>query len=491
MRKRAGLWLCSLLWMLLAVNGTSAQTFGDIAPDHPAYRAVEDLAAKGLVLGYPDGRFLGSRSLTRYEMAALVQRILAHLGRTPGTQGPPGPRGERGEPGAPGLSPEDAARIRQLVETFKVELAVMGADLKQAQERLGRLETDVKSLQSRTDTLGTDVRNLKNTRFSGYIQARSVWDQASRTGTAFTENFEVDPATGEIRKVVRPGAVTNRNTFFVRRARLKVVHAAGKSSALTLQLDAGEDRVSLRDAYIDLSHILLPGGQLTIGQFKSPFGFEIGQSSSDREFPERTAMVRALFPGERDRGIKFTAPVSRRLAFTAGIFNGVPTNDRTFTFQDNNTHKDWVLRLAGASRSVSAGVSGYIGKNAVQVAGAQSYRNVTKNRLGADIQWASGENALRGEYMAGKDAAIRSQGFYVQYNRLLGVRNTLAFRYDEWDPDKDKPYNKLRTLGVAWLYLFDPLTRLTFACEHPDTETAPGATDPRDDRFTFQVQRKF
>src|SRR3954447_1993937 len=51
----------------------------DVPPDHWAYAAVQDLASKGLLLGYPDGSFIGSRALTRYEMAVIVQRVLVQL----------------------------------------------------------------------------------------------------------------------------------------------------------------------------------------------------------------------------------------------------------------------------------------------------------------------------------------------------------------------------------------------------------------------------
>ncbi|HLK57448.1 MAG TPA: S-layer homology domain-containing protein [Chthonomonadaceae bacterium] len=45
--------------------------------DHWAYEAVTDLESKGILIGYPNGRFYGERGLTRYEFAVAMRRVLA------------------------------------------------------------------------------------------------------------------------------------------------------------------------------------------------------------------------------------------------------------------------------------------------------------------------------------------------------------------------------------------------------------------------------
>ncbi|NLA58860.1 MAG: S-layer homology domain-containing protein, partial [Firmicutes bacterium] len=40
--------------------------FADVPKDHWAYDSVAELAAAGLVIGYPDGTFKGDRQFTRY-----------------------------------------------------------------------------------------------------------------------------------------------------------------------------------------------------------------------------------------------------------------------------------------------------------------------------------------------------------------------------------------------------------------------------------------
>ena len=50
--------------------------FPDVPENHWAYRYVEDLQKRGIIEGYPDGNFAGSRSMTRYEFAAMLDRAL-------------------------------------------------------------------------------------------------------------------------------------------------------------------------------------------------------------------------------------------------------------------------------------------------------------------------------------------------------------------------------------------------------------------------------
>lgn len=50
--------------------------FPDIAKNHWAYEAVEELTKQGLLEGYPDGTFGGDRMMTRYEFAEIVYRAV-------------------------------------------------------------------------------------------------------------------------------------------------------------------------------------------------------------------------------------------------------------------------------------------------------------------------------------------------------------------------------------------------------------------------------
>lgn len=51
--------------------------FPDVPENHWAYMMVQDLAYKGIVVGYPDNNFSGDRTLTRYEFAVALDRAIS------------------------------------------------------------------------------------------------------------------------------------------------------------------------------------------------------------------------------------------------------------------------------------------------------------------------------------------------------------------------------------------------------------------------------
>jgi len=57
----------------------TAKSFDDVPKTHWAYDAVEYLASKGLVEGFPDGTYQGNKTMTRYELAMLVARAYAKM----------------------------------------------------------------------------------------------------------------------------------------------------------------------------------------------------------------------------------------------------------------------------------------------------------------------------------------------------------------------------------------------------------------------------
>ena len=54
-------------------------SFEDVPENHWAYEAVKQLAAYGLIQGFPDGTYKGQEPMTRYQMAIVVARLLSDL----------------------------------------------------------------------------------------------------------------------------------------------------------------------------------------------------------------------------------------------------------------------------------------------------------------------------------------------------------------------------------------------------------------------------
>jgi|GEM_PF-604221 len=111
-----------------------ATPFSDVPANHWAYQYIQSLAADGVIDGYPDGKFKGDRLLTRYEMAAVVARVIAKLQENQGK--------------AP--SKEDLDKLQKLIDALKDELDALGVRVTNLEDSLDALDKRTKFAQSLT-----------------------------------------------------------------------------------------------------------------------------------------------------------------------------------------------------------------------------------------------------------------------------------------------------------------------------------------------------
>lgn len=104
-----------------AAPAFAANPFVDVPMNHWAYDALSQLAAKGIIQGYPDGSFKGNQPMTRYEMATAVARALATVDMDK-------------------ASKEDVEMLKRLVVEFKDELDALGVKVDELDERVAVLE---------------------------------------------------------------------------------------------------------------------------------------------------------------------------------------------------------------------------------------------------------------------------------------------------------------------------------------------------------------
>ena len=91
--------------------------FSDVPLNHWAYDAVEQLASKGILEGYPDGTFKGNRAMTRYEIASMVARMMNA-----------------------DLQGADLEQLKALIVEFQPELEALGVKVDGFDARLSALE---------------------------------------------------------------------------------------------------------------------------------------------------------------------------------------------------------------------------------------------------------------------------------------------------------------------------------------------------------------
>ena len=107
-----------------AAPAFAANPFMDVPAGHWAYDAVAQLAARGVVSGYPDGAFKGAQPATRYEVASVVARALAKID-------------------AEKASKQDLEMLKKLVMEFKDELDALGVKVDKIDKRVAVLEDGI------------------------------------------------------------------------------------------------------------------------------------------------------------------------------------------------------------------------------------------------------------------------------------------------------------------------------------------------------------
>ncbi|MBW3565457.1 MAG: OprO/OprP family phosphate-selective porin [Acidobacteria bacterium] len=242
--------------------------------------------------------------------------------------------------------------------------------------------------------------------------------------------------------------------FRVRRGRLKFTYRANDYASFVIQPDFSSAGVSVKDAYLEVTEDWTGwDNTLTAGQFKWPFGFEVLQSSSNREVPERARVIRELFPGERDRGMMFSGEIpGGRYDYRIGVFNGNGTSDS----EEVDSAKDIVGRFGVGFGAVRGGVSGYQGES----------NGMDKTRAGFDVQWDTPLPGveLRAEWMTGEEEGADVDGWYTYAIWDFTERQTLTVRVDEYDDEIEA----ITTFVGAYSYEVTSNTKLMVALEHPD-----------------------
>ena len=105
--------------VLGVTSAFAANPFSDVTPQDWAYQAVAQLATQGVVNGYPDGTFKGQHNITRYEMAQMVAKAMAHQERVDGEQN---------------------AIINRLANEFSAELNTLGVRVSTLENKVGNFK---------------------------------------------------------------------------------------------------------------------------------------------------------------------------------------------------------------------------------------------------------------------------------------------------------------------------------------------------------------
>jgi hypothetical protein len=359
----------------------SGQMPTDVTPGSWAYQAVQDCAAKGLIAGYPpDGNFLGGRTMTRYEMATIVARILSKLDAL-----------AQSGASTTAIQPQ-VGEAGELASEYKVELTVIGTDLTQAKSDIAKLQGQVATLQEglgsvydaleeqakRTTALKQQVAGIANSAYSsnpnskynitGYIQARAVF-ASSGSGSRFPQGTAAVQGAynGDYAQTGAAGGAQ------VRRARLRLNGQLTNNSSYAACLDfsgmttSSSQQTTVREAWAGYT---LGDGNTKVyptvqaGLFATPFGYILPLSMSSSITPERPLAFSegstfGLFNSQDyDKGVKATYNTPFGATVTYAAINGGGRQNENI-----DGHMDSVAHVAYSTpdKVINGGVSYYDG----------------------------------------------------------------------------------------------------------------------------------
>jgi len=287
------------------------------------------------------------------------------------------------------------------------------------QDRLRTLEAQIERLRGELDALKRETATLPQTE-AGSAQTESVTKATNRDfveqiivpdlgADESAHEFEGRPETF-LQTRFSKGSVPHADSSEIERnfqlTRIEV-RWSGKVSprvgvGLELQLhpalEGSADEI-VNDAFIEFYPV--KGLTLRAGQFVKPFGFDVQQSSSRREYPERAMFEGYFFPGERDRGVllqwtggETLPPIFRNTTVSAALLNG----NRFFSDFDSGLDGVFRIRRLIPQWGLAVGASAQVGTQ--RVPPGISAGNDSKI-FGLDLQYAFRRFGTRVEVVRG------------------------------------------------------------------------------------------
>lgn len=358
------------------------------------------------------------------------------------------------EPGEGDLHGSGSADVMQRLEEIEQRLEEMQEAIRDIQ---GWIEGQTESLM----VMANDITEIKRFRAGNYVQF-------------------------QYRDTNEPGGTPD--AFALRRFRISQTNVVDPRTSMRLSFDVatGTDtlQAQLRDAQliydIEPSDVKV-GVQLLLGQQPLPLGYELERSSGDREFPERTFYNRTMFNGERSRGLYLRYGTSLNSLVHLGVWDALTYNDP----EQRGRAPGVASRLAmtGGFRVYSTvydfGVSVFAGKRPSFTAGNQTSPEVDRRFVFIDASYIGlflPQLFVRGEVMFGKDrvpsttasptsTAKDMLGWHVVLGYNISARNQIAFRYEQFDANRDTAGNAVHGYGAAYIYYINPGARFTAAYE--------------------------
>jgi hypothetical protein len=298
------------------------------------------------------------------------------------------------------------------------------AQVEQAQAEISKPESvPAKTADVRPNGVEVGIGKIK---FNGLLQTWFIGGNGGLTDTFRIRRAELK-FTGEISPhfkwtvMIDPSKSLSLNNTFTTVAGNTVVKDTSVNQASRI----------LQDAFITLSY--LKRVNVNVGQFKVPLSLEGLQSSANLEVVERPLFVSdrargGTFGDVRDLGLMLYGPLTKRIDYQIGVFNGSGENQNDLDKNDQKAVAGRLVVRPSILKGLQLGGSGVWGNG-------QRADRPRRDRLGAEALFTRGPLTLKGELMTGSDGAIHRRGYYGHLAYLFNPKIQGVFRVDTWDPD--------------------------------------------------------
>jgi phosphate-selective porin len=341
------------------------------------------------------------------------------------------------------------------------------------EERLQRIEKAIARIESRlNETVSSDELAPTLKEFSDLTRSLG-WDGKSPITAVKPAGKEKSLAVGGFVQLqgeagdapdFRFNGINDR--FLIRRARLNIKGTFAEGFDFALQSEFGNNSISGVSGYrLQATDVFINWNKyekanITMGQFKTPFGYEQLLSDTKVLFVERSLPNDQLTFG-RQAGVAASGTFAdKRLTYSAGIFNGNSSNNGA----NDNEQFFYVGRVGVVAWSSKEG------KLSFAVDGAKMRENSAtlnghRTAWSTDGQFTYGPFDFAAEYfhhdldrLAGTDIAM--DGWYAQAAYFLpGRKWQLLGRYETFNANKDIAGNESSTwsAGVSYYLKGDDL----------------------------------
>lgn len=307
------------------------------------------------------------------------------------------------------------------------------------------------------------------------------------------------------------------NGFYFDRARLGVVGNIPYDFSYYVMAEFSPTKGGpyLLDAFITYKRFA-PWINVSVGQFKSPFGLELSTPCQSLNTVNRSMVVSELASPFRDLGVFIYGGTGEKEIFglkNANVFawKFAYTNGTGMNVMDNNLGKDYTARLIF---SPVAGIS---------IGGSYKYGTLkptdptmeddVRARYGFDISIEKAKFLLQAEYINGKDQGsslvgggcgetptlvigdFEKSGYFVQLLYMTPWKIQPVVKFESYDPDMDVTFNKQQDFTFGFNYFFNDWTRLqanyVYRTEESSDTVLADYHEVGNDFLVLQLQVKF